>query len=101
MLIYYKKIEVRNVDDLCEAIHCSLVESLVNIDDIGVYYHAPSMQIRIRIKYDNSLQLNFNLEREDYCFLYLDEHTSQWDYGNFITDIKDRIREMILKDYIR
>lgn len=100
MISYYKKIEVRNEDDLCEAIHCSLLETLVNINSIGVCYHMPSLQIRIRIKYDNSLQINFNITAEEYGYL-LDAHASQWDYGNFIANIKDRIREIILKDYIR
>lgn len=100
MINYYKKIVVKTENDLCEAIHCSLLETLVNVDSIGVYYYPPSLQIRIRIKYDNSLQININLEPEDYKEL-LDVNSSQWDYGNFIAYLKTRIVKMILKDYIR
>lgn len=100
MITYYKKIEVRNVDDLCEAIHCSLLESLVNVDSIGVYFHNPSLQIRIRIKYDNSLQINMNINPEDYDYLLRDTAV-QADYAVFIIELRNRIREMILKNYIR
>lgn len=100
MITYYKKIEVINVHNLCEVIQDSLSDSLVNIDSINVDYHLPSLQIRIRIKFDNSLQINMNLEAEEYNLLLCD-YATQGDYVSFITHIRNKIVEMILKEYIK
>jgi len=101
MITYYKKLFVTNVDTLCEAIHCSLTEVLVNVYDISVYYHVPSLQIRIKIKYEDRCVININLEREEYNNLLDIDNASEWDYGNFIAALKNDIKNMILTNYIK
>ena len=100
MITYYKKLFITNVDNLCEAIHCSLTEILTGEYALSVKYHAPSLQIRIVIGYADTTRICINLKPEEYVDL-LNDTASQWDYGQFIAIIKDRIKEMILKDYIR
>ena len=101
MITYYKKLFITNVDNLCEAILCSLTEVLVNVYDISVYYHAPSLQIRIKIKYEDRCTININLEREDYNDLLDVDNASNWDYGNFMAGIKNDIKDMILRNYMK
>lgn len=100
MIEYYKKLFITNVDTLCEAIHCSLTEILKGEYALSVQYHAPSLQIRIKIAYADTTRIFINLKPEEYADI-LNDNASQWDYGNFIGIIKNRIKEMILKDYIR
>ena len=63
-------------------------------------YHAPSLQIRIIIRFESGCTVYINLEPEEYKVL-LDDNASQWDYGQFIAMIKDNIKEYILEQYIR
>lgn len=100
MITYYKQLYITNVDNLCEAIQCSLSEILTGVYTLGVQYHMPSLQIRIVIRYSNGCTIYINLEREEYKDL-LDDSASEWDYGQFISMIKDNIKEDILKNYIR
>lgn len=99
MITYNKNLYIVNVENLCEAIHCSLTEILTGVYTLGVAYHEPSLQIRIVIRYANGTSIIINLEAEEYKDL-LDDNASQWDYGNFIAMIKDNIKEVILNKYI-
>ena len=100
MITYNKIVYITNIETLCEAIQCSLSEILKGIYTLGVQYHAPSLQIRIIIRFENGCTVYINLEREEYKDL-LDDNASQWDYGQFIAMIKDIIKEYILEKYIR
>lgn len=101
MITYYKKLYITTVENLCEAIHCSLSEILTGVYTLGVAYHAPSLQIRIVIRYSDGTAININIEAEEYKDLLDVNCASQWDYGQFIGITKNRIKEMILKKYIR
>lgn len=100
MITYYKKLNIVTIDNLCEAIHCSLTEILTMQNSLSVYFDAPSLQIRIIIRFADGLSININIDRELYVDL-LDTNASQWDYGQFIGVIKNDIKRMILEKYIR
>lgn len=101
MITYYKKLYIKTVDNLCEAIYCSLSEILAKQNSLSVYFDAPSLQIRIIIKFVSGLTITMNIEREEYIDLLDLRCASEWDYGQFISMVKDNIKEAILKNYIR
>ena len=100
MITYYQKKEVLSTFELCEAIEQSLTEVLVNVNQLSVYYHAPALQLRIVIEYENGKRIFIPIESEDYQYL-LNTNASMWEYDYFITHLKFKIKSMILKDYIK
>ena len=104
MITYYKKLYIKTVDNLCEAIHCSLSEILAMQNSLSVYFDAPSLQIIIIIRFVGGLTININIEHEEYeDFLdILDlKCASEWDYNQFIGIIKNKIKSLILENYIK
>ena len=101
MITYYKKLYITTIDNLCEAIQCSLSEVLTSVYSISVYYDAPSTQIRIIIKFEDRCTINIKLEPDEYRYLLDVDCASEWDYGNFIAGIKNDIRDLILRNYMQ
>lgn len=101
MITYYKKLYIKTVDNLCEAIHCSLSEILAMQNSLSVYFDAPSLQIRIIIRFVDGLTININIEREDYIDLLDLRCASEWDYNQFIGITKNKIKSLILENYIK
>lgn len=101
MITYYKKLYIKTVDNLCEAIHCSLSEILTVQNSLSVHFDAPSLQIRIIIRFVSGLTIIMNIEREEYKDLLDLSCATEWDYGNFIEIIKNEIKSLILEKYIK
>lgn len=100
MITYYKKMEILNATQLTEAIEYTLSHDLLNVNKLNVRYDACSLQLRICIIYKNGKRIFVSIESEEYSYL-LDTNASQWDYGNFITQLKNSIKSRILEDYIK